>query len=140
MTAALKIISKYRTAIKDSYSILYNANKGVKADVFEDIAEISGIDRNTLAEKIFDVSYKTVKRYLKESKNFNPRNSELSLKLLHMFRKGIRVFGNKESFIRWINKPAYGIGEIVPFEIINTSTGIDLIEDELSRIEFGATA
>ena len=57
-----------------------------------------------------------------------------------MFRKGIRVFGNKESFIRWINKPAYGIGEIVPFEIINTSTGIDLIEDELSRIEFGATA
>lgn len=140
MTAAIKILSKYKTAIKDNYSILYNANKGVKAMVFEDIAELSGIDRNTLAEKIFDVSYKTVKRYLRDSKNFSPRNSELSLKLLHMFRKGIRVFGNKESFIRWINKPAYGIGEIVPFEIINTSTGIDLIEDELSRIEFGATA
>jgi len=140
VTAAIKILSKYKTAIKDNYSILYNANKGVKAMVFEDIAELSGIDRNTLAEKIFDVSYKTVKRYLRDSKNFSPRNSELSLKLLHMFRKGIRVFGNKESFIRWINKPAYGIGEIVPFEIINTSTGIDLIEDELSRIEFGATA
>jgi len=57
-----------------------------------------------------------------------------------MFRNGIRVFGNKESFVRWINKPAYGIGEIVPIEIINTSTDIDLIEDELSRIEYGASA
>jgi len=140
MSATLKIISKYKTAIKDNYSILYSANKGVKAQVFEDIATISGIDRNELAERVFGVSYKTIKRYLKESKNLNPRNSELSLKLLHMFRKGIRVFGNKESFVRWINKPAYGIGDLIPINIINTSTGIDLIEDELFRIEYGATA
>ena len=53
MSATLKIISKYKTAIKDNYSILYSANKGVKAQVFEDIATISGIDRNELAERVF---------------------------------------------------------------------------------------
>ena len=79
-------------------------------------------------------------RYQKEGKKLTPRNSEIALKLLNLFDKGIEIFGSMDSFIVWLNKKAYGLGNEVPLTLMNTNTGIDLIEEELIRIEFGALA
>ncbi len=139
MTAA-KLISKYKTAIKSDLSIVKSANEGVSSSIFFELVEISGINRNFLAEEIFDISLKTMLRYQKEKKKFNPRNSEIALKLLNLFKKGIEIFGTMDSFMSWLNKPAYGLGEKYPIKLMNTNTGVDLIEEELIRIEFGALA
>ena len=83
---------------------------------------------------------KTINRYKQEKKKLNPRNSELILKLLALYSKGIEVFGKLESFNNWLMKPAFGIGNKTPFSLMNTSTGIDLIFEELIRIEYGDLA
>jgi uncharacterized protein (DUF2384 family) len=70
----------------------------------------------------------------------NPRNSELILKLILLYKKGIEIFGNTESFNNWVSKPSFGLGSIVPYSLLNTTTGIDLIFEELVRIEFGDLA
>ena len=57
-----------------------------------------------------------------------------------LFKKGNEIFGELEAFRRWIMKPAYGLGWEVPSELMETSGGIELIMEELYRIEFGATA
>jgi len=137
---AAKVLSKYKSAIKSDLTIVKNSNFGLNASVFFELVEISGINRNFLAEEVFDVSVKTMLRYKKEEKKLNPRNSEIALKLLNLFKKGIEIYGSMISFMTWMNKPAYGLGEKIPLKLMNTNTGIDLIEEELIRIEFGALA
>jgi len=137
---ATQVLSKYKSAIQSDLSIVQNSNDGIEASVFFDLVDISGINRNLLAEEIFDVSVKTMLRYKKEKKKLSPRNSEIALKILNIFKRGIEIFGSLESFNSWLNKPAYGLGEKNPISLMNTITGIDLIEEELIRIEYGALA
>ena len=139
MTAA-KVLSKYKSSINSNLSIVRSANQGVNSMIFTELVEISGINRNFLAEEVFDVSLKTMLRYQKEKKKLNPRNSEIALKLLNLLNRGMEIFGSMDTFISWLNKPAIGLGEQIPIKLMNTNTGIDLIEEELIRIEFGALA
>ena len=140
MLSAAEIITKYRKSIKDDYSIVKKSNAGVDAGIFFELVDISGINRNILAEDIFDVSVKTMLRYQKEGKKLNPRHSEIALKVLGLFEKGIEVFGTMKAFTSWLDRPAYGLGRQRPIALMNTNTGIDLVEEELMRIEFGALA
>jgi len=139
MTAA-KVISKYKSAINSDLSIVKSSNAGVSSKIFSELVEISGISKRFLAEEVFDISLKTMMRYQKDNKKLNPRNSEIALKLMNLFRKGIEIFGTMISFMSWLNKEAYGLGDKLPINLMNTNTGIDLIEEELIRIEFGALA
>ncbi len=139
MTSA-RILKKYQKAIKSDLEIVHNARKGVKAQVFFDLIELSGFSKAFLAESIFDISFKTVQRYKAEKKSLNPRDSEIALKILQLFSKGIEIFGSSKSFVNWLEKPSIGLGNINPISFLNTNTGIDLIEEELLRIEFGALA
>jgi putative toxin-antitoxin system antitoxin component (TIGR02293 family) len=140
MFSAAEIITKYRKSIKDDYSIVEKSHAGVDAGIFFELVDISGINRNILAEDIFDVSIKTMLRYQKERKKLNPRHSEIALKVLGLFEKGIEVFGSMKAFTSWLDRPAYGLGGKSPITLMNTNTGIDLVEEELMRIEFGALA
>ena len=139
MTAA-KVISKYKSAINNDLSIVKSSNAGVSSKIFTELVEMSGISKRFLAEEVFDISLKTMMRYQKDNKKLNPRNSEIALKLMNLFRKGIEIFGTMISFMSWLNKEAYGLGDKLPINLMNTNTGIDLIEEELIRIEFGALA
>lgn len=134
------IIKKYQKSIKSDFQIVFSSKKGVDVDIFYDIVELSGFSKSFLAEKIFDISFKTVQRYKKENKTLNPRDSETALKLMQIFSKGIEIFGSNISFVRWLEKPSIGLGDVLPISLLNTITGIDLIEEELIRIEFGAFA
>jgi len=135
-----RILNKYQKSIGTDLQIVHSSKKGVKAEIFFDIVELSGFSKVFLAEKIFDISVKTVQRYRNEKKSLNPRDSEIALKLMKLFAKGIEIFGSTSSFVRWLEKPSIGIGGVVPTSFLNTNTGIDLIEEELIRIEYGALA
>ncbi len=134
------LFSKYEKTIKDNYSIVMNSMKGVNAKMFFDLAMLTGMNKNRLAEDIFQISIKTINRYKEDKKKLNPRNSELILKLLVLYKKGVEIFASIDSFNRWLNKPAFGLGNQIPYKLMNTSTGIDLIFEELVRIEFGDLA
>jgi putative toxin-antitoxin system antitoxin component (TIGR02293 family) len=133
------LIVEYSPGIKSNIAIALEANKGVDAQTFFDIVKLSGYSKDEMA-RVFSTSVKTFSRYEKENKKLSPLRSELILKIIALFKKGIEVFGGLESFKAWLAKPAYGLGGHTPFSLIHTSTGIDLVQDELTRIEFGDLA
>ena len=115
------------------------ALQGIPAARFFEIAELTGYKREQLAE-VFDTSLKTFQRYEREQKKLNPQDSEKVLKIMALFQTGESVFGSAAAFRRWMDKPAYGLGNQMPFALLYTSGGIDLIMDELMRIEYGDLA
>lgn len=133
-----EVAVKYSVSGND-FTTLKIASEGVSPDLFFDILDFSNFTKDELAE-LMDLSFKTVQRYHKQHKKFNALNSEQLLKIVSLFQKGIQVFGSTESFNSWLRKPAYGLGNEQPFQLLHTSGGIDLIIEEIHRIEHGALA
>jgi putative toxin-antitoxin system antitoxin component (TIGR02293 family) len=57
-----------------------------------------------------------------------------------LYKKGISIFGSVEEFNKWMEAPAYGVGGQRPNDLLDTMTGINLISEELTRIEYGDLA
>jgi len=124
---------------QDRTNLVLRALQGVSATAFFDVAEQTGYKREQLAQ-VFDTSLKTFQRYEREQRKLNPQDSEKVLKIMALFQQGNAVFGAAEAFRRWMDKPAFGLGNQLPFNLLHTSGGIDLIADELTRIEYGDLA
>jgi putative toxin-antitoxin system antitoxin component (TIGR02293 family) len=129
----------YNPMFNTNYNLVINARKGVDTKIFYDILVLSGLEKDRLAN-MFHLSLKTIMRYSQSNKNLDMTTSEQALKIVALFKKGNDVFGSLQIFRNWLAKPQFGLGRQVPFQLMETSLGIDLISDELSRIEYGATA
>ncbi len=112
---------------------MLEARKGVAAEAFFDVAEASLLSQSLLADLVH-TSLKTLQRYRKENKRLDPQSSQHLLKLLALYRQGAQVFGSIESFNCWLDKPAFGLGNQLPLQLLETSGGIDLVMEELLRI------
>lgn len=134
-----EVAVKYETSSDDSYHLVTQAQDGISANAFFDILTISGLSKEELSG-LLDVSFKTIQRYQKEQKKLNALNSEQLLKMIGLYQKAEEVFGTIESFNRWLRKPAIGLGGKTPLSFMKTSGGIDLILEELYRIEYGLLA
>ena len=50
-------------------------------------------------------------------------------------KRGLAVFGDKEKFIRWMYSPCKALGNKIPASLLKTKSGLEMILDELGRIE-----
>jgi putative toxin-antitoxin system antitoxin component (TIGR02293 family) len=121
--------------IDEEYAIVAESAE-VYVTRFFDIAQMSGYKKEELAE-VMDSSLKTFTRYKDQNKKLSQTEGEKVLKMQILFQWGKDVFGNMDSFRQWMDKPAYGLGGRVPFDLMKTITGIDLIINELKNIAYG---
>jgi putative toxin-antitoxin system antitoxin component (TIGR02293 family) len=134
-----EVAVKYHVQTENYFALVSRAQNGISVSAFFDMLEISNLSKEELSS-LLDVSYKTMQRYQKEGKKLSALNSEQLLKMIALYQKAEEVFGNLSSFNRWLRKPAHGLNNQHPLSLMQTSGGIDLINEELLRIEFGAFA
>jgi len=86
------------------------------------------------------LSERTIQRYKKEKKSFDPIYSERILQIELLYKKGVEVFGKAEKFYTWMDTQSLALGGVRPKDMLDTSFGISAIYDELGRIEHGIFA
>lgn len=130
------ILQKYKPLFLKNNDIIVNAKKGLDISAIADFSILSGKNQKEIAALIHTTA-KTLQNYSAGSKKLPTLQSELLLKLFALYEKGIETFEGVESFKRWLHKPAFGLYHDVPNNLIYTSTGINLVIDELIRIQYG---
>jgi len=133
------LLSKYEKSFDNSISILLNAKKGLKAQAVFDFILISQFS-NQLIEQLLKKTLKTFTNYKDQNTLLDSAISEKLLKLFALYDKGVSVFGSIEEFNKWMAEPAFGLGNQIPSSLLDTITGIDLVGEELTRIEYGDLA
>jgi putative toxin-antitoxin system antitoxin component (TIGR02293 family) len=120
-------------------SLIALVRQGIKFPVFVNFMEKSPFD---LAEwsGFLHISERTMQRYKKEERTFDALQSEKILEIALLYKKGIEVFGNTINFNTWLNTLNLALGKIKPKELFDSSFGISLLKDELTRIEHGVLA
>ena len=124
---------------QDILSLIHLVRQGIKFPVFVNFMEKSPFDL-TEWPGFLHLSERTMQRYKKEERTFDSLQSEKILEIALLYKKGIEVFGNKEKFNSWLETKNLALGKIKPKELFDSSFGIGLLKDELTRIEHGILA
>lgn len=108
---------------------------GLKSRSVNSFIEHSSLSKKQVSRMIH-VSERTLQRSPPD-KVMDISSSERLIELTRLFFKGIEVFNDKGKFITWINRPNKSLDNQTPIELIETNMGIDLVIDELLKIEHG---
>jgi putative toxin-antitoxin system antitoxin component (TIGR02293 family) len=88
---------------------------------------------------LLPVTERTIQRYAPKE-HFDRVVSENILHLAEVVARGLAVFENSDNFKAWINQPSTALGGRSPKSLLPSRFGIDMVLDELTRIEHGVAA
>ena len=124
---------------RDVFMLISTVREGIKYATFQNIANKIPFSLGEWSE-FLHLSERTFQRYKKEQRKFDPLHSEKILEITLAYNKGVEVFGEKEDFDAWLEAKNVALGGIRPKELLDSTFGIGLLRDELTRIEHGVLA
>lgn len=86
------------------------------------------------------ISERTLQRYKKDKKAFDSLQSERIMQIVLLQKFGVDIFGSEENYNTWLNTNNVALGSIVPKSLLDNSFGIEIIKNELGRIQHGVLA
>jgi putative toxin-antitoxin system antitoxin component (TIGR02293 family) len=86
------------------------------------------------------LSERTMQRYKKEKKSFDSIHSEKILEITMLYNRGADVFGSNDKFDIWLDAKSIALGGIKPSSLLDSTFGIGMLKNELTRIEHGVLA
>lgn len=124
---------------KSILKLIDMVRQGIKFSNFTELVKSSPFNINEWSD-FLHLSERTMQRYKKEKATFGNIHSEKILQITLLFKYGVDVFGDKKKFNAWLETDNLALGRVKPKELLDNSFGIDLIKDELTRIEHGVLA
>jgi putative toxin-antitoxin system antitoxin component (TIGR02293 family) len=102
------------------------------------IENLVSLDRTTSLEKAVGISLRTFQR-VKEApeRPLSPEQSGRTWKFAEILARATTVFGSREEAEHWLERPATGLNQQRPIDLLAAPAGVRLVEDFLSRVEYG---
>lgn len=122
--------------VRDDFQVVYQVGQGVHVRRFDQLLEKSGLQKQVLSV-LLGMDPRTIDNYRKQGRSFAALEGELLLKLDSLFDFGLEIFESNEDFRAWLSSPAFALNNRKPMDFLNTSTGVDLVEQALQRIMHG---
>lgn len=122
----------------DSRQRLWQAirQRPLKKKHVDHISHKLGLQQKETAE-LMGVSVRTYQRQ-KGTSLITYAASENVLKLAELYEAGLTAFDNQEeSLMTWLNSPVPALNNEKPIDMLSSGFGIDLVKEELLRIEYG---
>lgn len=121
------------------FAMVEAVRRGISFKSFEAISKKFPFNMQNWAD-FLHVSGKTMARYQKEDKTFDALQTERILQIELLYSRGLDIFGSEDYFMRWLQSDSLALGRKKPQEMLDSSFGISLLMDELTRIEHGVLA
>jgi putative toxin-antitoxin system antitoxin component (TIGR02293 family) len=92
-------------------------------------------------EKAVGMSLRTFQR-LKDmpERHLSVEQSGRAWKFAGILAKATAVFGSQQEAELWLERPAVGLDQERPIDLLQTPAGVELVEDFLRRLEYGVYA
>lgn len=124
--------------VNNTADFISRIREGLPKKALDHLAQVMGVSSAEMAGMIH-TSDRTLRRYTPAQK-LNAGQSERIIELAQLYARGADVFDSLNSFKTWMVTPVDALGAKKPIEFLDTSIGIELLMDELGRIEQGIFA
>ena len=115
------------------------SNTGITKASIHTLADHIGISRKYISEDILGLSVKTMERK-EDNEKLNRKISSHALEIAKLVQHAYTVFRNEEKLKRWLNRENRALNNMKPVELLDTLSGLILVDDVLGRIEEGVYA
>lgn len=117
--------------------LIDRSRQGLVGTEAERVAGMLGVSDKEMA-RLLNQSVATFHRQTKAgASRLDAATSERLLLLARLATYGADVFQDQGKFTRWLRRPLRLLADQTPLDLIDSGTGIQLIEDILGRIEYG---
>jgi putative toxin-antitoxin system antitoxin component (TIGR02293 family) len=117
----------------DPFLLIEKTRGGLTKNDADELAEVYGLNDREMA-RILNLSERTYHRY-KEEARLDVSASDRLLQLKKLLQYGEKVFEEREKFKRWMRRPLRTMYGEAPLALLNTITGMKIVETALGRIE-----
>jgi putative toxin-antitoxin system antitoxin component (TIGR02293 family) len=111
------------------------SRKGIQLKAVKNLGEMLNLSMKELAA-LLPVTERTLQRR-KSGTRLSRSVSEQVILLAELTEKGVEVFGAIDSFRQWLREPNTALGGQHPLGLLDTAIGIQLITDQLGKLQYG---
>lgn len=118
------------------FTIIEQAQQGVETAHVDQVANLLGVSLKEMAT-VLQVAERTLHRFRNEGR-LDAQASERLLLLENLAAHGLLVFdGRADAFADWLRHPLRELKHQSPLQLLTTISGFGLVDDVLTRIEYG---
>jgi putative toxin-antitoxin system antitoxin component (TIGR02293 family) len=132
------LLVPYETYFKSPLAKLGAIKQGLRSAAITDLIQVTGATQIDIA-KWLDITEPTLRKHIQSSRELNQGLSEHIIQLFELFDKGLDTFGSLDEFKSWLKHYNPGI-DAIPFDLLDTLTGISIVLTQLIRIDYGVLA
>lgn len=101
--------------------------------------EITFLNVGSALDKAIGISVRTLQRRKKDAKSsmLSVEQSNRAWKFAEILSRAADILGTREEAEAWMNRPAIGLDQRKPIDLLASAVGVEAVEDYLTRIEYG---
>ena len=133
----LKLLDEIPGRISDIEVLNLLKTKNINCNYVTIIKDYTSLKDDLISDWL-NISVKTFRNYKSNQDIVLKENTQEHLVLLlSLFKHGIEIFGSKEDFYIWLNTENFFLDNDIPINYLKTISGIRLVENRLTGIEYG---
>lgn len=99
------------------------------------------LSSSDLLERAVGMSLRTYQRRREATdKALSSEQSNRAWKFAEIVARATEIFGSQDEAVAWLTRPAIGLDQRRPIDLIGTAAGVELVEDHLTRLDYGVYA
>lgn len=123
---------------KSPYHLMDLARQGLYRNALDSLAQLLELSTKDLVQYLH-ISERTLQRY-DENKKLSPELSDHLIQIAKVYARAVEVFEDCKNAVQWLKYPSHALGGITPLSCLDNFSGIELVLEELGRIEYGVYA
>ncbi len=132
----VKRVLGLKETIRTPLDLMKLGGKGISKGAVSRLAKHLSLGLQEMAP-LLSVNLRTIQRYNAERVFSRPVSERILRIALVVVSKGEEIFENVEQFNTWLKEPNRALADKKPLDLLVSDFGIDLVLDELGRIEQG---
>jgi len=121
--------------VKNSYDYIELSRKGLTNRQLQEILIYINLSIKEVSE-IISLSERQLLRY-KDDQVLRTDISAQLIQIVELYDQGYELFDDGNDFQDWMNGEIMGLGNVKPISLLDTTFGIQMVKNELGRLEHG---
>ncbi len=128
-----------RHTVRDSFDAHEMLLDGIPGEALMHlVGHLVNLPKSASFEKAVGMSLRTIQRRRDTpAKRLSPEQSGRTWKFAEILARATAVLGSQENAERWLQQPAMGLDRRHPIDLLATPAGVEIVEDFLTRLEYG---
>lgn len=117
------------------FDLLNLARKGISKKALNALAKQISLTIEEVA-KVLHISERTLQRYTPNTL-VKTEYADRAIELARLYERGNEVLGSNKAFNVWIKSPNFALNGEIPFNLLDTRIGFEMVLNVLGRLEYG---